>query len=124
MELKLGKMEETTYSKKRPERAPAKTCNECGLPMKELSGSTPDGVKYRYFRCEGCGDEIVNTNQLHEVAMKSKAVKTYTAKITRWGQSLGMRIPKELSFLHDLENSREVTIIPEKEGFRVLPIRK
>jgi hypothetical protein len=126
MELKLG----ATIPEK-PEGKPArkktkksKTCSECGQPMIKLTGNTQDGFDYVFFRCSGCGEEMANTDQLHEIAGRSRGLKTYNAKITKWGQSLGLRIPKELAIKHSITHNEEVTIVPEENGFRIVPVTK
>lgn len=101
-----------------------KSCHECGQPMIELKGSTSDGLDYVFFRCSGCGVEMASTDQLRRVAEQSRALKTYNAKITKWGQSLGIRIPKELVTTHKITYNEEVTIVPEEGGFKVLPSKK
>lgn len=89
--------------------------------MVELTGKTPEGVKYRYFRCGKCGEEIVDMRQLHNVAQKYKEMKRFSAKISKWGMSLGLRIPKELVEKYKFRDNEEVTMIPEKEGIKIIP---
>lgn len=89
--------------------------------MNEFKGKTPEGVAYTYYRCEKCGEEIVNMKQLHDVAQKYREMKRFHAKMSQWGMSLGLRIPKELVTKYRLKNERKVTIIPEKEGMRIIP---
>lgn len=89
--------------------------------MIELSSKTPEGVNYRYFRCEKCGEEIVNMEQLHDVAEKYRELKKYNAKLSKWGQSIGLRIPKELVYKYNFKDDEEVTIIPEETGIKVIP---
>ncbi len=98
-----------------------KKCSECSGKMKELKAKTPEGIEYSYFKCSKCGEEIVNMRQLHNVAQKYREMKRFNAKISRWGMSLGMRIPKELVKKYNLEDNKEVTIIPEKEGMKIIP---
>ena len=38
--------------------------------MKELTAKTSKGVEYKYFKCNECGEEILNMNQLHNVAKR------------------------------------------------------
>ncbi len=90
--------------------------------MVELKAKTPEGVEYKYFRCKECGEEIVDMKQLHDVAQVYRDMKRFHAKVSTWGMSLGLRIPKELAKKYDFRNNREVTIIPEKEGIRVIPV--
>ena len=90
--------------------------------MKELSAKTPEGVSYAYYKCHSCGEEIVDMSQLNAVAQKYREIKKFNAKISQWGMSLGIRIPKELVKQYKLRSDKEVTIIPEKEGMRIIPV--
>jgi antitoxin component of MazEF toxin-antitoxin module len=58
--------------------------------------------------------------QLHEVAEKYRQMKKYHAKLTKWGLSLGVRIPKELVKKYKLKDNAEVIILPEEEGIRIM----
>jgi antitoxin component of MazEF toxin-antitoxin module len=59
-------------------------------------------------------------NQLHDVAKKYREMKKYQVKLSKWGLSIGLRIPKELAKKYGFRNEEEVTIIPEKEGIKVV----
>jgi len=98
-----------------------KKCTECKGNMKELVAKTPEGFEYKYFKCEKCGEEILNMNQLHNVAEKYRAMKRFNVKISKWGMSLGLRIPKELVKRYNLRDDEEVAIIPEGGGMRIIP---
>jgi len=98
-----------------------KKCSECKGEMKELTSKTPEGVEYTYFKCNKCGEEILNMNQLHNVAEKYREMKRFHAKISKWGMSLGVRIPKELVKKYNFKNEEEVTLIPEESGIKVIP---
>lgn len=98
-----------------------KECTECNGAMKELKDKTPEGVEYTYFKCTKCGEEIVNMEQLHNVAQKYREMKRFHTKISKWGLSLGLRIPKELVKRYNLKDDKEVTIIPEDKGIKVIP---
>jgi DNA-directed RNA polymerase subunit RPC12/RpoP len=98
-----------------------KKCSECVGKMMELTGKTPEGVKYNYFRCTKCGEEILDMKQLHEVAEVYREMKKFNAKLTKWGMSLGVRIPKELVKRYNFKDDEEVTIIPEETGIKIIP---
>ena len=98
-----------------------KTCSECKSKMIEKNAKTPEGFSYKYFKCNKCGEEIVNMKQLHNVAGKYRSMKRYNVKLSKWGLSIGLRIPKELIKKYDLKDNGEVTIIPEEEGIKVIP---
>lgn len=87
--------------------------------MEELTGKTPDGVKYNYYRCGSCGEEILDMKQLHKVAEEYRIMKKYHAKLSKWGMSVGLRIPKDILRKHGLKSNQEVVIIDENNGFRV-----
>lgn len=84
-------------------------CSECEGKMKEFAAKTPEGIGYTYFKCEKCGEEVLNMQQLHNVAEKYRDLKRYHAKISKWGQSLGIRIPKDLVKKYNFEDEKEVT---------------
>ena len=98
-----------------------KTCSACKIKMKELSAKTPEGVIYHYFKCGKCGEEIVDMKQLHNVAQKYREMKTFRAKMSKWGLSLGVRIPKELVKKYHFKDNKEVVIIPEDKGIKIIP---
>lgn len=97
-----------------------KKCSECRREMKELTAKTPEGVEYTYFKCNKCGEEILNMSQLHNVAEKYREMKRFHAKISKWGMSLGLRIPKELVKKYNFKDNKEVIMIPDKEGIKII----
>ena len=98
-----------------------KKCSECNNEMKELVSKTPEGIEYNYFKCNKCGEEIVKMNQLHNVAEKYRTIKNYHVKLTKWGLSLGIRIPKEIVEKYKLKDDEEVVLIPDGKGIKVIP---
>jgi antitoxin component of MazEF toxin-antitoxin module len=58
--------------------------------------------------------------QLHEVAEKYRTMKRLNAKLSKWGVSLGVRIPKELVERYKLKDKTEVTFIPEDGSIRII----
>ncbi len=74
-----------------------------------------------YYKCMKCGNEVVDMKQLHEVAEKYRKIKTYYAQVSKWGLSLGFRLPKEIVEKYKLKPDSKVKLIPEKEGIRVIP---
>lgn len=95
-----------------------KVCIECSGKRLELIDVDPDGVKYRYWKCIKCGDEVLDMKQLHDAAVEFR--KLSTAKISKWGSALAIRIPQEIVRKQKLKIGYEVQILPEKNGFRVV----
>jgi len=98
-----------------------KTCSECKGKMFEKTSKTPEGISYKYYKCDKCGEEIVDMKQLHSVAEKYRVMKRYSVKLNKWGLSLGIRIPKDLVNKYRLSDNEEVSIIPEKNGILIVP---
>ena len=71
--------------------------------------------------CEKCGEEILNMEQLHTVANKYRMIKNYHVKLSSWGLSLGVRIPKEMIQKYKLKNNDKLVLIAEKDGIKVVP---
>lgn len=98
-----------------------KKCSDCGRRMEERTDTTPEGVLYHYFQCGKCGEEIVDMKQLQQVATVYRKMKQYHAKVSRWGTSLGVRIPKELVQRYHFKDDEEVTIVPEERWIKIIP---
>lgn len=98
-----------------------KICSECQNEMIEKDAKTPEGISYKFFKCSKCGEEIVDMKQLHNVAQKYSTMKKYNVKLSKWGLSVGLRIPKELAKKYNFRDDKEVIIIPEKKGIMVVP---
>ena len=45
-------------------------CIKCIGQVKQFKAKTPEGFEYDYYKCQKCGEEIVDMKQLHEVAEK------------------------------------------------------
>ena len=97
-----------------------KNCTSCKKEMESMETKTPEGVSYMYFKCS-CGEEIVDMKQLHKVTQRYREMKKFHTKISKWGRSSGLRIPKELVEKYNFENNEEVTLIPEDKGIRIVP---
>ena len=97
-----------------------KKCSECKSKMIETSSKTPDGVEYDYYRCNKCGEEILDVGQLGAVAKKYREMKRHRAKINRWGLSMGIRIPKDIVQRYHLKPGKEVSIVPDKKGILIV----
>ena len=97
-----------------------KKCTECSGTMQELKAKTPEGISYNYYKCRKCGEEIVDMAQLHEVAEKYRTIRKYNVKLSKWGLSLGLRIPSDIVKKYNLKDDEEVSVIPEKNGIRII----
>lgn len=95
-------------------------CTRCKINMEERKDVLPDGVPYRYHYCKKCKDSFLDMNQLHETAEIYRERKRNIAKLSKWGVSLGVRIPKELVQRYNLKEKNEVIFIPEEGSIRII----
>jgi DNA-directed RNA polymerase subunit RPC12/RpoP len=97
-----------------------KKCSRCGKTTTIKKANTKDGIPYNYYNCKSCGEEFLDMTQLGEVADRYSEYKRMKAKISKWGVSLGVRIPKELVQKYNLKEKKEVTFIPEEGSIRMI----
>ena len=95
-------------------------CSKCSGKMAKKRGETPEGVEYSYFSCEKCGEEVLNLEQLEEVAKKYAEMKKYSVKISQWGESLAMRFPRDLAKKYGLKKNEKLTLVPEKNSIKII----
>lgn len=81
---------------------------------------TSDGIPYDYFVCSVCGEEVVDRSQLYDMAERYRTMKKHDVKLSKWGSSIGLRIPRALARKYHLDEESEVTIIAEENGMRVV----
>lgn len=101
-----------------------KMCWECKGKMKEYTAYTPEGIRYKYWKCSKCGEEVLDMKQLHIVSEKYRKLKVYRVTISRWGTALAMRIPKDITQTHKIKEGERAIVVPEKDGFKVIPETK
>ena len=95
-------------------------CPYCKIEMVEKEGKNQDGVSYAYHCCPRCKEELLDMRQLHEVAEKYRRLKKYSAKLSRWGSSIAVRIPSPLVKANHLKVGQELFFIQEKKAIKIL----
>ncbi len=96
-----------------------KACFDCGGAMEVFQG-VRKGVTYEAYRCTQCRDVTFNMEQAEHYLTAAEKSKEVT--FSTWGQSLAIRIPKELAQALHLKPKNKARIIAEKEGFHIIPI--
>lgn len=97
-------------------------CVDCGGETEVLKDKLKEGIPYEYYRCKKCGEEVLDMKQLKAVAEKFREMKKYNVKLTKWGNSLGLRIPQSLTKKYNFKDKKEVMIIPEEKGIKIIPV--
>lgn len=102
-----------------------KKCLECKGKMIEKFGEYEPGFTYRYWKCIRCGEELLDMGQLRDAAARwKKFTKTPKTTISKWGNALAVRIPKEIVERQRIRQGERFLILPDKKGFRAVPERK
>ena len=97
-------------------------CRRCDNKM-TISHSVLDGAPYEYYRCPKCGDEILDMKQFGEFGERHKEVrKAREAKFATWGNSLGIRIPREMAKELKIKNGTPARLSIEKDGIRIVKV--
>ncbi|MFH1751397.1 MAG: AbrB/MazE/SpoVT family DNA-binding domain-containing protein [archaeon] len=97
-------------------------CLKCSGKMIEKKDKTPDGVEYNFFKCTKCGEGLLTMEQLDELAKDYREMKRFSAKLSKWGESIAVRIPKELVKKYKLKKNKEVTLVPEKNAIKIISL--
>ena len=99
-----------------------RVCWECKGKMKEVRGEYEPGVEYRHWKCQKCGDEVLDMEQLEELALKHKKWRRAQAtKVSKWGSALAIRIPKEIVIEQKIKVGEKFRFLKEKTGFKLIP---
>ena len=96
---------------------------ECGgKAFEESLRLPPENIEHRYFKCSSCGESWLGMDQLHEVAEKFRKLKLHQATLSRWGKSIGLRIPKELAEKYKFGAGNKVFLLEEKDSIQVVRV--
>lgn len=96
-----------------------KDCFVCGGPLFLFEGIRK-GVTYEAYRCKQCGEVTFDMLQAENYFRAAEKAKEVT--FSQWGQSLAIRIPKQMVKALHLHPRKKARIIAEKEGIRVIPV--
>lgn len=79
-------------------------------------------VGFEAYKCEKCGEELMNMNQLKSLAQKYRELrKAKDVRFAKWGNSLAIRIPNELVGELGIQAGMHALIRKEKEGLKIIP---
>jgi len=97
------------------------TCKK-GNMTKKNKVMEDDGIGYEVYRCNKCGEEVLDMYQLRDLAIKyRKWRKAKEITFSKWGNSLAVRIPSEIAEKFKIKEGRKGTLTEDKEGIRIIP---
>ena len=98
-------------------------CPICKGAMKIIKDTIPeDGLSFDAYRCTSCGEELMNIKQLKLLASKYRRLrKARDTTFAKWGNSLAVRIPRDMAGDLGIIEGKHGLIIKEKEGIKIIP---
>lgn len=81
-----------------------------------------DKVGFEAYRCESCGEELMDMKQLKVLAKKYRKLRQ-AKKITfaKWGNSIAVRIPSEVVDEYHITSGKHGILTKDREGIRIIP---
>ena len=81
-----------------------------------------DGVTYESLRCPACKQGVLTGSQLGRLATEYRKLRrTKPSMFAQWGNSLAIRIPKEIVEEYKLKPGRQARITKEKGAIKIVP---
>ena len=97
-------------------------CKICGGDVeKNIGVMKEDGVEYEYFKCSKCSEEYLDIGQLEKVAVEYRKLKdAKDITFQKWGNSIALRIPKDIADACDISSGKHGKLFKEKDGLRIV----
>ena len=91
--------------------------------MEKVIGSIrEDNIEFETFKCNNCGEELMDTKQLKVLSNKYRELrKAKEVNFAKWGNSIAIRIPNELIKEYRIKPGRQAIIIGEKGTIKITP---
>jgi len=98
-------------------------CPICKGEMKKIKDiMEQDGLSFEAFRCNSCGEELMNMKQLKVLANKYRRLrKAKEITFAKWGNSIAVRIPHELVEEYHITSGKQGILTKDKEGIKIIP---
>ncbi len=98
-------------------------CPYCKVEMQSIKGLFgPERIEYEGRRCPKCAEELMSMEQLKELGDKYKIWRK-SARITfsKWGNSIGVRVPKEIVTALHIKPGATALVTREKHAIKIVP---
>ncbi len=98
-------------------------CPICKGEMKKINDKIKeDGIEFEAFKCQSCGEEIMDMKQLKSLADKYRKLrKAKEIVFAKWGNSIAVRIPSEIAKEYKIKSGKPGIITKDKEGIKIIP---
>ncbi len=99
-------------------------CPMCrkGIMEKSKSIIEQEGVEFEVFKCTSCGEEIMDMEQLKALSKEYRRLrKAKEITFAKWGNSIAVRIPKDIVQELHITSGKHAVLIKEKDGIKITP---
>ncbi|HLC58042.1 MAG TPA: hypothetical protein VJH95_05690 [Candidatus Nanoarchaeia archaeon] len=98
------------------------TCKK-GIMEKVKDRIAEDNIEFEALKCSSCGEEIMNMPQLKSLAGEYRKLrKAKEITFTKWGNSIAVRIPREITKEFNIISGGQGILTKEKEGIKIIPL--
>ena len=81
-----------------------------------------DNVDFETYKCNNCGEELMDMKQLKVLANKYRELrKAKEISFAKWGNSIAIRIPNEFIKEYDIKVGKQAVIISQKGSLKITP---
>ena len=97
-------------------------CPICAGVMVKIEDSIKqDGVTFNAYRCSACGEELMDMQQLKEMATKYRVLrKAKEITFVKWGNSLAVRIPQTFAKELKVKEGDTAYLKKSKNGLEIV----
>ncbi len=98
-------------------------CPTCNGEMEKIKDEIKqDKVEFEAFRCNSCGEEIMDMKQLKVLANKYRKLrKAKEITFAKWGNSIAVRIPNDIINEYNITSGKQGILTRDKEGIKIIP---
>ena len=81
-----------------------------------------DNIEFETFRCDNCGEELMDGKQLKSLASKYRQlIMAKAVSFAKWGNSIAIRIPNEFIKDYNIKPGKQAMIVKEKNFIKITP---
>lgn len=91
----------------------------CGGTYELKDNVSEEGVVYEGYKCNSCGEVVLDMGQAR--TFYKALEKIYSVKLSKWGESLALRIPAAVARSLKLKPRQKARIVQEDKYFKVVP---
>ncbi len=80
-----------------------------------------DGMEFEAFKCNSCGEEIMDMKQLQALAHKYRNLrKAKEVTFAKWGNSIAIRIPSDIVAEYKITSGKQAILTKDKKGIKII----